>query len=1777
MNPLLFEVGHLEKSFNKCKIMLPLIIKVSFMKKILTLFVLIGTINAQESDILKSRYGSREFDEFPFDYDKTEKSFTKIPALLKSSIANSNPEFVSATSDSVYEDSTYLFNVLTNDPDANSVSVSVTSNPSWLSLTAKEGGRIHDITKNNLGYLYEDIPLTNWGDIIAYDIDFDSKGNLYFSLDSPGACVIKVSSNGNHSTYAGSTGEYGYSGDGGSATSALFNGITSIKFDDSDNLIIADQFNNRIRKVDVNGIVTTIAGTGEAGYSGDNGKATDAKIKYPQSLDIDSSGNIYFQDRYNNRIRKIDTNGIITAVTGNMINTTTFSFTYTIAADTIWHGYHMTSGESHSTISNPNFVIAEDLNKDGNMDVIVSNSSDKIVWYKNDGYGLFTEFSISNAGTKSITVKDIDSDGDLDLITSGGNLSWYKNDGSQNFSKTTIIESTTAHYVHALDLDNDGDIDIFTSIDNGVVWSLNDGSQNFTSTTYDTDNTDRSFPIDIDKDGDYDFFSGKGWYENNGSQNFTFRSVLNVAAKDFYGIDIDNDNDVDGIFSYNDNVILLKNGGSQNFSLDTLYTFDVGALGGDIVDLSFADIDDDGLVDIFPQRSTTGPKYLKNKGGNVFSANGISSSGRYLSINDMDGDGDLDIILAGKTNYQYTYITWLPNSLIDKASNYELGSMVDIAIGPGDNLYFSQYDKNIISKIENNGTIVTVAGIYPGVIDKSTIWGYSGDGGAATSAKLFNPRSLNFDSSGNLYIGATSIIRKVNTDGIISTIAGTPESSGYSGDGGAATSALLNETIMAEEILDDGTIYFIDYNNRRIRKIDTNGIITNFAGGTAYLPESAQAINIRLKNPRGIAMDSNDNLYIAEQGTHTIRKIDKSGTITVVAGTGTLGSSGDGGLATSGQIYSPRSVTADNNGNIYISDSGNDRIRKVDTNGIISTYAGTGESGYSGDGGAATSAKINFPYHLTTDQDGNLYFAEYSNHIIRKVDTNGIITTVAGTPENGGYSGDGGAATSAKLNRPLGVDIDLSGNIYIADYYNHVIRKVNTDGIISTIAGTPESSGYTGDGDVATSAKLYRPVSVHVDNVGNIYINDRYNYAIRKVWKSGIITTIAGTGTSGYSASDSIAVSTSLSASWGTAIDNLNNVYISDYSVDIIRKIDASYHTLTGIPTNSDVGTTTMTLTASDGQGGSATQSFALKVINTNDAPVLTSVTNVTTNEDTAKTVTLSATDVDGDALTYTGKSNTDKVTISISSTTMTLTPAANWNGVASITAYVSDGTVKDSTSFTFTVASISDVAAINTTTIEEDASATVTLSSTFSGTPTYSAKSDTSAITVSVSSTTLQLTPSSNWNGTSTITAYASVGTFKDSTTFTLSVTPVNDAPVITAVSNDSTDEEVEKSIKLSASDVDGDALTYTASSDTSAVAVTISTDTLKLTPALNYTGTSVITVIVSDNALADTTKFDFKVINVNDAPVIVAVANDTTSEDSDGKALKLSASDIDGDALTYSAFSDTLGLTVTVSNDTVRLKPVADYFGTSKVTAVTNDGAIKDSTTFSFTVLNVQDAPYAFDWVSTASDTIDITKDAANLAEVYKLEWTESIDVDGDTIDYLLYAKIGVLEPDEIYDTTSTSIPITYQEFLENVFEPFPMLPRVTVQFSMEATDGIDTVKITGDNRVLFINRYEYLSTVSEGIPTEFALHENYPNPFNPTTTLRFDLPELSDMTLIIYNMLGQKVKTFSMQSIPAGYHSVTWDATNDLGVQVGAGVYLYQLQAKDFVKTRKMVLLK
>jgi trimeric autotransporter adhesin len=290
-----------------------------------------------------------------------------------------------------------------------------------------------------------------------------------------------------------------------------------------------------------------------------------------------------------------------------------------------------------------------------------------------------------------------------------------------------------------------------------------------------------------------------------------------------------------------------------------------------------------------------------------------------------------------------------------------------------------------------------------------------------------------------------------------------------------------------------------------------------------------------------------------------------TGIISTVAGTGSSGSSGDGGQATSAALNYPRGITADTSGNIYIADTYNNRIRMVTkSTGIISTVAGTGSYSYSGDGGQATSATLYNPRTVATDETGNIYIADSANSRIRMVTkSTGIISTVAGTGSSG-YSGDGGQATSAVLNYPYGVAVDASGNIYIADTYNHRIRMVTkSTGIISTVAGTG-SSGYSGDGGQATSAALYYPCGVAVGASGNIYIADTDSYRIRMVTKStGIISTVAGTGSYGSSGDGGQATSAALYNARGVTIDASGTIYVADAGNNRIRMFSLSASTRT--------------------------------------------------------------------------------------------------------------------------------------------------------------------------------------------------------------------------------------------------------------------------------------------------------------------------------------------------------------------------------------------------------------------------------------------------------------------------------------------------------------------------------------------------------------------------------------------------------------------------------------
>src|SRR5437667_131599 len=459
-------------------------------------------------------------------------------------------------------------------------------------------------------------------------------------------------------------------------------------------------------------------------------------------------------------------------------------------------------------------------------------------------------------------------------------------------------------------------------------------------------------------------------------------------------------------------------------------------------------------------------------------------------------------------------------------------------------LYFSSSPENRVYRVAADGALSLIAGTGTS--------GFSGDGGPAVSARLSYPGNLVVDGGGNLYIAdwGNDRIRKVNTDGIISTIAGNGKE-GFEGDGGPATSASLNGP-RGVAVDPAGNVYIADRGNSRIRKVDTVGLISTIAGnGTSGFSGDGGLATAASFDAWSLAVDVSGNLYITDPRNHRVRKVNTAGIISTVAGDGGDIFGGDGGPATATSVV-PVDISVDPGGNLYLADASY-RVRKVNGDGIITTIACNGTSGFTGDGGPATAASC-APYRVARDSAGNLYVADESSRRIRKVSAAGIITTVAGRG-TGQSSGDGGPATLAELIQPLSVAVDPGGNVYIADGGSNRILKFNTTGIISTMAGSGHGE-FSGDGGPATSAGLTEPKGVAVDPAGNVYITDRGNNRIRKVDTAGIINTIAGNDKQGFSGDGGPATSASLNAPRGIAVDPAGNVYIVDAGNLRIRKVN---------------------------------------------------------------------------------------------------------------------------------------------------------------------------------------------------------------------------------------------------------------------------------------------------------------------------------------------------------------------------------------------------------------------------------------------------------------------------------------------------------------------------------------------------------------------------------------------------------------------------------------------
>ncbi len=352
------------------------------------------------------------------------------------------------------------------------------------------------------------------------------------------------------------------------------------------------------------------------------------------------------------------------------------------------------------------------------------------------------------------------------------------------------------------------------------------------------------------------------------------------------------------------------------------------------------------------------------------------------------------------------------------------------------------------------GTVITVAGKSPA--------GFSGDGGPAAEAQMHEPRMMTFAPTGDMYIADTfnQLIRKVDTSGTITTVAGK----------------------------------FTGFVPR-----DEADCVPNFSG------DGGPATEATLSCPHGVAVDSAGDIYIADSANHVIRKVDSSGTIVTVAGAGgKSGDSGDGGPGTSALIQGPKGIILDGRGGLLIADSGNDRVKRLDlSSGVISLVAGTGDPGGAGDGGPATDAQLVEPRTLAVGPDGSIYIAEPKVHRVRRVDPQGVISIFAGTGR-AGFTGDGGPAGRAQLNFPRGVGADAAGNVYIADSLNQRIRRIDAGGMIATVAGRGKACYYSpnnncGDGGPPLEAGFATPRAVESTAAGDLYIADTFNERIRRV------------------------------------------------------------------------------------------------------------------------------------------------------------------------------------------------------------------------------------------------------------------------------------------------------------------------------------------------------------------------------------------------------------------------------------------------------------------------------------------------------------------------------------------------------------------------------------------------------------------------------------------------------------------------------------------------------
>ena len=854
------------------------------------------------------------------------------------------------------------------------------------------------------------------------------------TLLAPGTCKIQASQAGN-SNYAASTPviqsfsvnpppristiagnrTYGYSGDGGPATSASFNQPQGLAVDINGNLYIADMNNGRIRKVTIGtGVITTVAGNGVHGYSGDGGPAISASLSFPSGVAVDGRGNLYIADRGNARIRKVDAqSGVITSVAGN---------------------------------GNP-------------------------VWSGDDG-------PATSAGLSSPWGVAVDSAGNVYIIAE---RNWVR----MVSAATGVITSNffCVAYSNGIAADNRGNVYV-----SDLQWHRVVGQA---SAAFNQTPPECPPPIAVGAS------SSIGGYSGDGGAAKT--AQLNIPT----GLAVDNTGNL-YIADYNNNRIRMVTAATGVITTVAGNGRDDGiGDGGSAISASLTHptgvaIDSAGVLyiaDVFNIRKVVIPRdqtITFNAPENV----SIQTVSLALSATASSG-----LVVSLESTTPSVCTVEMASARIQGA-----GTCAITAIQQGNENYNAA--QSVTQSFSITRAVQTIAFGAPGSVP-------FGSGPVTLSATANSGLPVSFAS-------LTQLTCSVNS-AVVTTIAAGTCSISATQEGNTNYSAALPVTRSFDIALGSQGITFLGPESVALSiwpvmlsATSASGLSVSFTSATtAVCTVTGSSVALLSTGVCEIQASQGGNSNYAP-ASPVVRRFDVTPgpRISTVAGTGQQGYSGDGGVATSALLSWPSSVAVDVIGNLVVADLSNQRIRQVAAGtGAISTVAGNGSFGYSGDGGTAINASLADPAGVAVDSSGNIYIADQGNNRIRMVGAGtGVITTVAGTGLQG-YSGDGGLASSAELNTPQGIAVDTSGNLYIADSFNNAVRKVSSDtGLITTVAGNG-SRGYSGDGGPATSAMLRWPGKVTLDGSGNLYIADSSNDRIRKVsFGTGVITTVVGTG-----------------------------------------------------------------------------------------------------------------------------------------------------------------------------------------------------------------------------------------------------------------------------------------------------------------------------------------------------------------------------------------------------------------------------------------------------------------------------------------------------------------------------------------------------------------------------------------------------------------------------------------------------------------------------------------